>query len=105
VHLDDTVPATMAIVGRTGNAFTVEVTPTPGVSLHIVAVWLRCCMEVPRLDPSTGTYRGTIDLTGQPPGTYQLDGEVSRDTPGAGEGPGDGQGWFYLDPVTVTVTD
>lgn len=100
VHLDDTVPGTLAVVASTGKTFTVELTPTPGVTIRSVSIWVDCCGQGLELDPSTGRYRATIDLTGWPPGTYRLDCLVDRGTPGAAEG----NGPFWTAPISLVVT-
>ncbi|TQK69542.1 FlgD immunoglobulin-like domain containing protein [Nocardioides sp. SLBN-35] len=103
VHLDDTVPATLAVVGRTGNLLTVEVTPTPGVKVHaagVAVIGSSCCNKALELDPATGRFRATVDLDGRPTGTYYLTSLVVRDTPGAAEP----YGYVWSAPIPVTVS-
>lgn len=103
VHLDDTVPATLAVVGRTGNLLTIEVTPTPGVKVHaagVAVIGSSCCNKALELDPATGRFRATVDLDGRPTGTYYLTSLVVRDTPGAAEP----YGYVWSAPIPVTVS-
>lgn len=102
VHLDDTVPGTLAVVSATGNRFTVELTPTTGVTVQAAGVALivnSCCGAAMERDPATGRYRVTVDLDSRPAGTYHLTSLVARDTPGAAAP----YGYYWTTPVTVTV--
>lgn len=103
VHLDDTVPGTLTAAPAGDNAFTVELTPTPGVTVQAAGVALignSCCGAAMERDPATGRYRVTVDLDGRPAGTYHLTSLVARDTPGAAAP----YGYYWTAPVTVTVT-
>ncbi|GAA4088894.1 hypothetical protein ACFFOS_10775 [Nocardioides kongjuensis] len=103
VHLDDTVPGTIAVVATTGNRFTVELTPTPGVTVQAAGVALignSCCGAAMERDPATGRYRVTVDLDSRPAGSHYLTSLVARDTPGAA-GP---YGYYWTAPVKVTVS-
>jgi len=100
VHLDDTVPGTLAVTGVEDNRFTFELTPTPGVTVGAVGLWLGCCGTLMELDPATGRYRVTLDLDGLAAGTYSLAGLVAWETPGAAQS----YGYFWTGVVEVSVT-
>lgn len=103
VHLDDTVPGTIAVVATTGNRFTVELTPTPGVTVQAAGVALignSCCGAAMERDPATGRYRVTVDLDSRPAGSHYLTSLVARDTPGAAAP----YGYYWTAPVKVTVS-
>jgi flagellar hook assembly protein FlgD len=103
VHLDDTVPGTIAVVATTGNAFTVELTPTAGVTVQAAGVALignSCCGAAMVRDQATGRYRVTVDLDSRPAGTYYLTSLVARDTPGSAAP----YGYYWTAPVRVTVS-
>ncbi|WP_408898230.1 FlgD immunoglobulin-like domain containing protein [Nocardioides sp. R1-1] len=104
VRLDDTVPGTFALVASAENKFTFELTPTPGVTVRgagIALVGSTCCSAAMARDAATGRYRITVDLSGRPAGSYRFASLVMRDTPGAA----DPYGFFWTDPITVTVSD
>jgi flagellar hook assembly protein FlgD len=103
VHLDDTVPGTIAVVATSGNTFTVELTPTAGVTVQAAGVALignSCCGAAMVRDQATGRYRVTVDLDSRPAGTYHLTSLVARDTPGSAAP----YGYYWTAPVTVTVS-